>query len=119
MDEYREFLDNVLWQAKKLGAEYADCRLYPESESEHIKVENGELTALNSAKSAGFGVRVLVNGSWGFYATPILTTQKIENVVKRAIQSAALNATLQKEKVVLAPLQDPWPKEKIETYHKS
>ena len=113
--EHRQFLENVLWQAKKLGAEYADCRLYPQSESEHIKVENGELTTLNSAKSAGFGVRVLVNGSWGFYATPILKTQKIAEVVKRAIRSATINATIQREKVVLAPLQEPWPKEKVAT----
>ena len=115
--EHRQFLEKVLWQAKKLGAEYADCRLYPQSESEHIKVENGELTTLNSAKSAGFGVRVLVNGSWGFYATPILKTQKIAEVVKRAIRSATINATIQREKVVLAPLQEPWPKEKVGTYH--
>ena len=59
---YREFLEEALWWAKKLGAEYADCRVFPESESEEIKVENGNLVGLNTAKSAGFGVRVLVQG---------------------------------------------------------
>ena len=39
--EYRKFLEEVLWQAKQQGAQYVDCRLYPKSESEEIKLENG------------------------------------------------------------------------------
>ena len=116
MDEYREFLDEVLWRAKKQRAEYADCRLYPKSESEEIKVENGEISALSTAKSAGFGVRVLINGSWGFYATPILDKKKIGEVVKKAVHSASVNADLQRTKVILAPLATPWPKEKVAVY---
>lgn len=114
--EHREFLEEVLWQAKKQGAEYADCRLYPQTISEQIKLENGQISTLNSSESAGFGVRVLAQGSWGFYATPILERGKIEEVVKRAVHSASINATLQQEKVVLAPNLKPWPKEKIGTY---
>ncbi|MCH7605035.1 TldD/PmbA family protein [Patescibacteria group bacterium] len=102
--EHREFLEQVLWQAKELGAEYADCRLYPESESEEIKVENGQVVAVNSSKSAGFGVRVLVKGSWGFFASPILSKDNIKEVAERAVHSANANASLQKEKVVLAPV---------------
>lgn len=98
-----KFLDEVLWQAKKQGAEYADCRLYPKTESEEIKLENGQISALNSTSSAGFGVRVLVKGSWGFYATPIVHRRKIAKVVMRAVQSSSINASLQKEKVMLAP----------------
>ena len=103
MEQYRKFLEEVLLLAKKSGAEYTDCRLYPEAQSEELKVENGHISALNSSKSAGFGVRVLVNGSWGFFASPILERNKIHEVVKRAVHSATQNAKLQKEKVVLAP----------------
>ena len=118
-NEHREFLEEVLRLAKKKGAEYADCRLYPNTESEQIKLENGQITTLNSSQSAGFGVRVLAQGSWGFYATPILDRQKIEEVVKRAVHSASINATIQKEKVVLAPNSQRWPKEKVGTYQTS
>jgi TldD protein len=114
--EHRDFLQETLSVAKKLGAEYADCRLYPEAQSEEIKVENGHLSALNSSKSAGFGVRLLVNGSWGFFATPILERGKIQEIVKRAVHSAAQNAKLQKEKVALAPHAQEWPKEKVAVY---
>ena len=114
--EYREFLEEVLWQAKKQGAEYADCRLYPQEKSEDIKVENGAITALNSTQSAGFGVRVLVQGSWGFFSTPIVQKDKIEEVVQRATHSALQNAKLQKQKVALAPLPELWPKEKVIVY---
>ena len=37
---YREFLEEVLWHAKKQGAQYADCRLEPETKSEELKLEN-------------------------------------------------------------------------------
>ncbi|MCH8986934.1 TldD/PmbA family protein, partial [Patescibacteria group bacterium] len=84
-NEYQEFLEEVLWWARKLGAEYADCRVYPESESEEIKVENGNVVALNTSKSAGFGVRVLVEGSWGFYGSPVLEKKNIKHVVEKAV----------------------------------
>ena len=113
---YQEFLEEVLWHAKKEGAQYADCRLYPSTETEDIKVENGHITALNSSLSKGFGVRVLKNGSWGFYASPIVRRNKIQEVVRRAIRSAEANIRLQKEKVVLAPLSENWPKHKVVTY---
>jgi len=102
-EDHREFLQEVLWQAKKLGAEYTDCRLYPEDIIEEIKVENGEISALNFVMSAGFGVRVLAQGNWGFFATPILDRKKILKIVQRAVHSANQNAKLQKHKVALAP----------------
>ncbi|HZX49932.1 MAG TPA: TldD/PmbA family protein [Candidatus Paceibacterota bacterium] len=114
--EYREFLEEVLWQARKLRAEYADCRLYPQTHAEQLKVENGQISALQTSQSAGFGVRVLVQGSWGFYATPLVERGKIEEVVKRAVHSASQNAKLQQEKVVLASHEKEWPKEHVATY---
>ena len=113
---YQEFLEEVLWRAKKEGAQYADCRLYPKTETEDIKVENGQITTLNSSFSQGFGVRVLKDGSWGFYASPIVRRNKIREVVERAIRSAEANALIQKEKIVLAPLSENWPKHKVVTY---
>ncbi|MEK7510077.1 MAG: TldD/PmbA family protein [Patescibacteria group bacterium] len=114
--EYQQFVQEVLWQAKRLGAEYADCRLCPEQESEEIKLENGQITALNSSRSAGFGVRLLMNGSWGFYGSPILKKENIETVVRRAIHSASINSSFQKEKVFLVPRAELWEKEKVGIY---
>ena len=62
-------------------------------------------------------MRVLHKGSWGFYATPILEQKKIEEVVKKAIASAVVNASLQKAPVVLTPPAQPWPAEKVAVYH--
>lgn len=102
--EYRDFLEEVLWQVKKQGAEYADCRLEPQTKSEELKLENGEISAINSSLSGGFGVRLLAKGSWGFYATPVVKRTKIKETVERAFRSAQSNASMQKEKVALAPL---------------
>jgi len=106
--QWQTFLEESLWHAKKKGAEYADCRLLADRIEEHLKVENGAISALNSSQSAGFGVRVLVNGSWGFFASPLLEKEKISYVVERAIKSAQANSILQKEKVTLAVRAEQW-----------
>jgi len=57
--------DRVLDLAKTLGASYADVR-FSRLETQSITVKNGNVEALSSGESQGFGVRVIVDGAWGF-----------------------------------------------------
>ncbi|GAA2515086.1 TldD/PmbA family protein [Pilimelia columellifera] len=54
------------------GARYADVRVM-RRRSESMTARNGEVEDLSQNEDAGLGVRALVGGSWGFYATPELT----------------------------------------------
>ena len=63
-DLVREALDTAVAR----GAGYADARLVDLSREDLI-VRDGRLGALEQSESRGLGVRVLVNGAWGYAAT--------------------------------------------------
>jgi TldD protein len=50
----------------------------------------------------GFGVRVIVNGAWGFASSPIVTPEEIARVTGEAVVIAKANATIQSRPVKLA-----------------
>src|SRR6185503_16032837 len=54
--------------ARAAGASYADARVVSE-ESESLTVRNQEMEGVDRSFSQGLGIRVLVDGYWGFAAT--------------------------------------------------
>lgn len=61
--------EEVASVCRALGAEYADAR-FERMVTESLRVRNGGLDMAVSRQSEGMGVRVLVNGRWGFAAAP-------------------------------------------------
>lgn len=64
----REPAFRCLETAKHLGASYADVRIV-HSNTEAVSVKDGRVDSLASRETHGLGVRVLVDGAWGFAAT--------------------------------------------------
>lgn len=56
-----------------------------------------------NTETYGMGIRVIANGSWGFAATDILTTDNIAKTAALAVAIAKENARLLTEPVQLAP----------------
>jgi len=79
---------------------YADVRVV-RRENESIATKDGVVEALESSESYGFGVRVIVNGYWGFAASDNFDKKNILKVVKKAVDIAKASATVMGEKVVL------------------
>ncbi len=77
--------------AQLRGASYADIRVV-ERVTQHIAVKNGRVEALEQDESLGFGVRVIVNGAWGFASSSRMEGQEIERVVSQAIAIARASA---------------------------
>lgn len=77
--------------AQVRGASYADIRVV-ERITQHIAVKNGQVEALEQDESLGFGVRVIVNGAWGFASSSRMEGQEIERVVSQAIAIAKASA---------------------------
>src|SRR5512135_2397769 len=77
--------------AQQRGASYADVRVV-ERITQHIVVKNGQVEALEQDESLGFGVRVLVNGAWGFASSSRMEGQEIDRVVTQAIAIARASA---------------------------
>lgn len=99
----RHFCDRVLEAAKSLGASYADVRIM-QSESEDIHLRTGKVEQLSRDSSRGFGLRVIVDGAWGFACSPNVTFAEAERIASEAVSTARASATLKRQEVVLSEL---------------
>ena len=97
----KKLIEDALNLAQVYGAEYADIRV-DDLKHEFIEVENGKLENLYNSDSIGFGVRILLNGCWGFSASSIITGAEVEKVVKQAFNIAKASAIVKKENIVLS-----------------
>ena len=73
--------------ASKMGASYADIRI-ERSKGEGFILENGKVEHIAVGTDEGAGVRALVQGTWGFYATSRLTKESILKAVELAVRLA-------------------------------
>jgi TldD protein len=83
----KDLIERALDAAQRGGAGYADVRVV-ERETEGLTVKNGALEAATSNTSAGFGVRVLVDGAWGFSSSALLETDEAERIAREALEIA-------------------------------
>ena len=90
--------------AKRAGADYADARFVSE-ESESLTVKNQEMEGIDRALSEGVGIRVLVNGFWGFAATARSDDAEVERTAKVAVAVARAASRLAMPPVRLAGVE--------------
>ena len=88
--------------AQSRGAQYADVRVV-NHRTESISVKDGIVEELNSSETEGVGVRVLVNGSWGFASSRNLTDAEIDQITSQAMDIAHASGLVSGEKVDLGP----------------
>ena len=93
----------ALDEALSAGASYADCRI-ADYRRQRIFAREERVSSINDSEDRGFGVRVLVDGTWGFAASPTVERDEISRVARRAVSIARANARLQREPVELAPV---------------
>ena len=103
----RKLADIALSTAKKLGASYADIRVC-RYQHQSINTREERVEGINEATDFGFGVRVLVDGTWGFSSSNNVTEAQIEKVARAAVEMARANKLIQKMPVEL---------EKLPAYH--
>lgn len=96
----KELIERALDGAQRAGAAYADVRVV-EREGETLTVKNGALEAATSNDSAGFGVRVLVDGAWGFSASAILEPSEADRIAAEAVEIARASGRAQRAPVEL------------------
>jgi TldD protein len=93
-------IDRALDAATADGASYADARVV-ERRMEGLTVKNGALEAASSNESLGLGVRVLVDGAWGFSSSASLEPADVERVAREAVAIARASRLAQREPVRL------------------
>ncbi|MGH2521577.1 MAG: TldD/PmbA family protein [Anaerolineales bacterium] len=92
----------ALETAKLKGAQYADVRLVRTNE-QSLSVKNGVVDGLESSESVGFGVRVLVDGAWGFASSRELTPAEVDRVADLAVKIARASALVRGDPARLGP----------------
>ena len=97
-----DLVSRALNLAELQGAGYADIRIVRTSQ-ERISVRSGVVDTLSFDESLGFGVRVLVNGCWGFASSHDITSKEVDRVTALAVNIAKASATLSKGAVNLGP----------------
>jgi TldD protein len=107
---FRNLADAALSAAKKLGASYADlrvCRYMNES----FDAREERVESVSSAINSGFGVRVLIDGTWGFASSHRVNLEQVAKTVRLAAEIARANHAIQKGRVELEKLRgydDEW-----------
>ena len=96
----RELIMRALDLARSRGAQYADVRIVNHRE-ESLSVKDGIVEELNSSETEGAGVRVLVNGAWGFASSRNLTNKEIDSITTQAMEIAHASGLVSGEKVDL------------------
>src|SRR6478672_6625566 len=95
-----DLTDRALDTASVQGATYADVRVVRRLE-ESIAVKSGRVEGVASGESEGFGVRVLVDGAWGFAASHVLTAAEADRVAAQAVRIARASATALRDRTRL------------------
>ena len=111
--ELEKLADHALREAKKYKASYCDIRivrLRDQFVNLRVSTERGTgktlaVPGVAEDSSFGFGVRVIVNGAWGFAASPVVTAAEIARITGEAVIIAKANASIQPQPVRLAAVK--------------
>jgi TldD protein len=93
--------DAALAAARAAGAQHADARV-SRQRNRTVSVRDAHPLGLTTDASTGLGVRVLVDGVWGFAATDRIDVDSAARVARGAVEMARVAAPVATERVTLA-----------------
>jgi TldD protein len=86
------------------GCEYGDIR-FCTYRNQTLSANDRSLTKVTDHQESGFGVRVLLNGAWGFAASHRQTPEELIRAVNLAVEIAKASRLCQQNPVRLVPVQ--------------
>jgi TldD protein len=95
-----QIADAALQAAKAAGAVYADVRVN-RYRFEGVVTREQQVQQVQRTQSFGLGVRVLVNGTWGFAASREVTQAEARRMAGLAVEIAKANAAHQRKRIEL------------------
>jgi TldD protein len=102
--------DMALTLAKAAGASYADVRV-GRNQREFIRARERRIEEFDAMLTVGFGVRVLIDGSWGFAGSEVITEDEVRRAVAFAVDNAKAARLIQANPIVLEEVpayQEDW-----------
>ena len=89
------------------GASYSDVRVV-RRQDEQVTVKTGRVEGVSFGETEGFGVRVLVDGAWGFASSSKLNTLEADRIAALAVRIARASATALRDAVRLDERPPRW-----------
>jgi TldD protein len=99
-----ELATQALDDAVAAGVEYADVRAVVE-ETESVTVQDERVEGVARGTTRGVGIRVLVDGAWGFAGTARLDRESVSAAARQAVAIARASAVARRQPVRLAPVE--------------
>ena len=93
--------DAAISAAKALGASHVDVRV-ERTQTGRIGIRNATTETQSNERVVGIGVRVIVDGCWGFASSPTIDIDVAKGLAAKAVAMAKLSAPLSTEKIELA-----------------
>jgi TldD protein len=93
--------DAALSRARDFHVSHADFRL-ERIRSQTLRLRDATLQGSDDQHDLGFGVRVIVDGTWGFAASVKLTVEEAVRVTEQAVSVAKVAALINHEPIELA-----------------
>jgi TldD protein len=102
--ELKGLADVALATAKQLGAAYADIRIN-RYRNQFLFTRDRRVQNIVNTEDFGFGVRVIVDGTWGFASSSAVTKDDIAAITRQAVGIAKANKAVNSDPVRLAPVE--------------
>jgi TldD protein len=102
--ELKGLADAALATAKQLGASYADIRIN-RYRNQFLFTRDRRVQNIVNTEDFGFGVRVLVDGTWGFASSSAVTKDDVAAIARQAVGIAKANKIINTDPVRLAPVE--------------
>jgi TldD protein len=99
----KDIAGRALDTARSRGASYADTRIN-EERMQFVEVKNGRVTAIADTNSMGLGVRVLVDGAWGFCASAEVSAAEADRCAAVAVEIARASKKVREKPTSLSTL---------------
>ena len=100
-----DYAEKAIKIALDVGSQYCDVRA-ESVKTEGFVIENGEVENFVSLRDSGLGIRVLVNGAWGFYS---ISTPKSFDIIQQnivdTVKAARYYSDYKKHKIRLADVR--------------
>jgi TldD protein len=91
----------ALQRTKDFGVEHADFRL-ERIRTQDLSLRDASLQGATDSEQLGFAVRVVLDGTWGFASTDVLTKESAVRAAEEAIRVAQIAKPINSERIMLA-----------------
>ena len=85
-----ELGENALKKASEFGADEAEV-FFQRDKTTELEIQRNDIQTLNYTSDFGMGIRVIIDKKLGFSYTNVLTEEKIESALKKAVSLAKNN----------------------------